>query len=1016
MQTLIKDFSLISSLIFFVVSFGQSQQLSAKLEVVGLDSVCEGPTPCVDRNEVNVKMAATLYVNGVPVDPQPTYLYRWWRRNPNVPGQAYYLRDNSTGYNRAGTHVYQDSTDATAGMFDYYCIIKGYGGDTNNVVVSDTIRIPWWSVRVAQQMVAGNSYGTVRYWKANQFTSHHAAPDTFLIPRYAPKVLLADTTLTPDRLEKYHNWTTLTTTSLNNHKVLVPGAIFDHHTSQFGNTRSATIRTFLLDTGDTTGGFIDFSDPWYRDSSDQFGILNRGFDAVFRSKPSPFTPNTNTSGSGSEYQGVFLNQDPQQGLPWYELRLLKSRSIAGASATFLGWESVGVGLSEYEENPLDSVRALVIFNAADALVTAKYKWHLGSSSSAVTAPTMQRKVVRDSLGAYHMVYESAGEIWYTRSTNSGTTWSPETRIAQSSSYYRNRTPSLTVQTEYHTIVVVWERYATDGSDHYLYARTIDPQSGSISQPQAIWQSSSGAASINPVVASGIGSSTAPVASFTLAVWYDAATQAMKAAVRRASTGEWLTAKTLRTGNISNITLAPIANIPSERWRLIWREGYNLRYAPIYVNADPVLETTPDSIVAYGAAEIEILSPSAANLHISTGCPAVCWEEYNDETVKRVIKYRERPNTGTWGVTKVFTEVAASPDYRTPSVAGHYGSSNVLIAWRKAASQLKYVKRVNGTWSAQTNLATGVDPNSSVGWTNPQQERVLWRGTSSPYAIGQTSISLGSGQGPLAGKEGALDPMTSSAEGRGGRVIFPGGMVSLVVLQARLDTIPIAFTAINDTTSIRTLDEFAAALSTESFVGRGTLTLQLLYSGSGSLPRNGSFSLAVKDAHTKKTLAVARRFTGIRDTILTINVPLNYANRTLELRLQPQGFEGNLTFEVERWFISDEPEGPQSPVAAASQPAGGRESQQLPTTYLLEQNYPNPFNPATAIRFQLPADTHVLLKLYDVLGQEVSTLVDEAKSAGYYEATLDASTLASGLYFYRMVAGDFVAVKKLLLTK
>jgi hypothetical protein len=89
---------------------------------------------------------------------------------------------------------------------------------------------------------------------------------------------------------------------------------------------------------------------------------------------------------------------------------------------------------------------------------------------------------------------------------------------------------------------------------------------------------------------------------------------------------------------------------------------------------------------------------------------------------------------------------------------------------------------------------------------------------------------------------------------------------------------------------------------------------------------------------------------------------------------------------------------------------------VPFRFALEQNYPNPFNPSTMISYQILASGHVTLKVYDVLGREVGTLVDEVMRPGKYEATLDAGSLSSGVYFYRLRAGSFNATKKLLLLK
>lgn len=98
----------------------------------------------------------------------------------------------------------------------------------------------------------------------------------------------------------------------------------------------------------------------------------------------------------------------------------------------------------------------------------------------------------------------------------------------------------------------------------------------------------------------------------------------------------------------------------------------------------------------------------------------------------------------------------------------------------------------------------------------------------------------------------------------------------------------------------------------------------------------------------------------------------------------------------------------------------------PTEYKLEQNYPNPFNPATKIRYSIPASpkffpkertlNEVTLKVYDILGNEIVTLVNEQKEPGYYEVDFNASSFASGVYIYRMQSGSFVSTKKMLVLK
>ncbi|MDP2362305.1 MAG: T9SS type A sorting domain-containing protein, partial [Ignavibacteria bacterium] len=89
---------------------------------------------------------------------------------------------------------------------------------------------------------------------------------------------------------------------------------------------------------------------------------------------------------------------------------------------------------------------------------------------------------------------------------------------------------------------------------------------------------------------------------------------------------------------------------------------------------------------------------------------------------------------------------------------------------------------------------------------------------------------------------------------------------------------------------------------------------------------------------------------------------------------------------------------------------------LPKDYMLSQNYPNPFNPTTKITYALPKSSLVQIKIFNLLGQEIATLVNEEKSAGFYEMDFNASDLPSGVYLYKLQAGDFVQTKKMILLK
>jgi hypothetical protein len=126
--------------------------------------------------------------------------------------------------------------------------------------------------------------------------------------------------------------------------------------------------------------------------------------------------------------------------------------------------------------------------------------------------------------------------------------------------------------------------------------------------------------------------------------------------------------------------------------------------------------------------------------------------------------------------------------------------------------------------------------------------------------------------------------------------------------------------------------------------------------------------------------------------------------TVDLRLHLETRADTTRFEMDNAWV----------FAVAS--TGVSQESRVPRDFRLFQNYPNPFNPSTQISYSLPITHHASLKVFDLLGREVAVLVDEESSPGAHTATWDASGFPSGVYFYRLHAGDFVETKKLILTR
>lgn len=126
--------------------------------------------------------------------------------------------------------------------------------------------------------------------------------------------------------------------------------------------------------------------------------------------------------------------------------------------------------------------------------------------------------------------------------------------------------------------------------------------------------------------------------------------------------------------------------------------------------------------------------------------------------------------------------------------------------------------------------------------------------------------------------------------------------------------------------------------------------------------------------------------------------LGYVNATLDITLNNVNLQ-NISFFLEPTFIKDI-----------------TESDNIPKKFKLTQNYPNPFNPGTKIKFDLPKNSFVSFIIYDIMGKEIMTLINQEKQAGSYEVYFNGLNLSSGLYFYSMTANDFTQTKTMLLIK
>jgi hypothetical protein len=176
--------------------------------------------------------------------------------------------------------------------------------------------------------------------------------------------------------------------------------------------------------------------------------------------------------------------------------------------------------------------------------------------------------------------------------------------------------------------------------------------------------------------------------------------------------------------------------------------------------------------------------------------------------------------------------------------------------------------------------------------------------------------------------------------------------------------------------------------------------------------NGYGSVTFPDGRTLQSI----RIVDDRVELIYQDGVFQSRTRTRHIHFVGQDFT-SLRFDVDTSYTSGSTLADAYEFETQGTPTGVQDlSAHPPESFSLAQNYPNPFNPMTVIRYQLPVTSYVILKVYDVLGQEVATLVERELSPGDHEVSFDAGKLSSGIYMYRLVAGSFSKSMKLMVVK
>jgi hypothetical protein len=954
----------------------------------------------------------------------------------------YYIGRNPTNYAADFHDITVGQNTDNEGLYyragPGYDLCTGLGSPNGQTFINDIISVSLTSFNatVDQRLQGGStSVGNIARYETNQFNSYPAGTGfTFYTGR--PELLRgAQYTISGQR---YNNWNSLS--DVTNHHVFPISSTGDNYfLSNLVQVNNATVEALF--EGVTPCGYVNFKDPWRIDTTDHFGQRNQGMLDWARQ----VNYSQNNVGLGSPDSGVFLNQGFNQGQwtpPYYSVSApaTQSATVNGRSATgvFQNWTGTNATF-----DTATNLSARVVFTGSGATVAAVYKGiHISNDGSAFTSNS-QRKFVETPDGIMWQTYTSVingvshvfleyapngSGAWQIMKTNSGSSWLDWAG--------QGKCPSLDwwdTGGGYYMVTVVFQSPSSYGKYEIDYVTFIrQPSSGAYQSdsrgqgPIYIEPSNGDSYSVNanPAIAFGPGTGSQP--SFVVAF-------ERKSLSNSGINLKWgymsypglsVTGGTSNSQRVTN-TNASSCNptICSERTAGV--PYFDLAYEQDVSQYSSTIQyrllslTTPGF---YYCNEIESrpLSNSSYMINIRpcitvmNGDWYASWLSQANPSVAAKCAYTNL-NTGTiyyYGISVSSTSINVSND-----------NSCCYVAWNDLYSNANQLVNTANP-GALANLNTkGPDIQMSNGPSHNTMYVSSYYRSSSPY-YWLTSFRL------AAAGLGKGNPV-AVASGRGCTINNGDANFLYTFGDLNVDGQNVEFVDVPDSIKFTSIDSINSFLLTQPF--NLSKTSKVVFTEmSGFADSSVSISVLGKRAFVGYRVELINDGTNkVMGTLKNVSLTASNLHSTgmtcysLDTRKIKNGtYRIKITVNTNQdsaKFSLVEQRALENLATGASAQSLALQSIDVITDYALGQNYPNPFNPSTMINYQLPADGHVTLKVYDVLGREVETLVNENQQVGRYSVNFDGSRLASGVYFYRLNVvptngKTYESVKKMLMIK
>ncbi len=687
----------------------------------------------------------------------------------------------------------------------------------------------------------------------------------------------------------------------------------------------------------------------------------------------------------------------------------------GTDWTFYKWDNGSTNSMRSNIKIPDSIPGSGYF-------TANYKGHLRSNSTNAFSKNTQSKLLRDDNGIYHLFYISMDKLWYTYSltSNFNGDWAQDDQIE-----YDYTVKSFSVDILNNDIEIVIEAY-NPVNQYGIYERHLfgQPFSKLIDIPSSFFGNAL------PVIA------YTPYEQFIL--YKKDFTSPLKY-IRRYVTlngwSNWETEASLPNSDsfskypsVAGVKVSGLNEI-----HIVFQSGdRSIKY--LYSRLQGNNRTFSQySDISTGSGYYYNQFPS---ISLAASLPVVSWTGSPQQGIQKEKKETGASNPRvkiismasgfTWGS---FFETGNNVNYTFNKSVTSTNAESVVCWSEDNGGASKLAKRI-GTSYLPNNYCfgtNGIQIGVSNGTSLSNMKAALLNTTILPYVLDLSSMNFSipiacSGGGGGVGKIAAGGEVTF---GRSGVIIKKGVEFIYNIGDILVADSVISFIEHPDTLSYSSAEELNSAVKSSDFYLSPNTNLffsNFYYVNNKDFADTSLTENDIVSFKAELVRSINEEVVGTFDNITYYKNNLDdYDNIDYEVDLTSieagdyylrlvtavQGSAGYNLSDIQNDVFNLEKKNYQKVDFKGSE---------LPATYSLEQNYPNPFNPSTTINYQLPQNGFVTLKIYDILGKEVATLVNEQKNQGRYSVDFDASRLASGVYIYQLRANDYMSSKKMLLLK